>query len=231
MTRALIMAGGRGLRLHPITENIPKPMIKIGTKPILQTIVEKFVAAGVSDIALAVHYKAEMIERWFGNGSRFGAAITYIIEDQPLGTAGALAYLPPSNQPTIVNNADVLSDIDYTDLISKFERVSPPVVMMAAVALYQQQIRFGVVDFNDNKEITRLREGPIEGFNVLAGTYILSEAARAHVVKGEHVDMPDLIKKMREFGSWNVVAYELDSWWVDVGKYEDLGVAMVRAST
>lgn len=231
MTRALIMAGGRGLRLHPITDLIPKPMIKIGTKPILQTIVEKMINAGVTDITLAVHYKADMIERWFGNGSRFGANISYILEEKPLGTAGALAYLKPSDHPTIVNNADVLWDMDYTDLIEKFERSAPPAIMMAAIALYQQQIRYGVVDLDENKTITRLREGPIEGFRVLSGTYVVSEEARTHIVEGENIDMPKLIKRLRELDARNVSVYEIESWWIDVGRYDDLGYAAARAST
>lgn len=221
--RVLIMAGGRGLRLHPLTETKPKPMIRIGSKPIVRSIVDCFVEQGYRDIWLAVRYRSELIKQYFGDGSSIGAQIRYIEEDEPLGTGGALRMLPPGG-PTIVSNADVLTRIDYHDLFESHRRSGA--LATVCTALHQQQIHFGVVESVDGRMID-IREKPIESFQVNAGIYVIEDAALEYAPTCPFM-MTDLLQNVMTAGHVNV--YQIESYWLDIGRFEDLGRAMALAA-
>lgn len=223
MARVLIMAGGRGLRLHPITEKTPKPLLRIGSKPILRSIVDGFVERGLTEIWLAVRYKAELIQGYFGDGSEIGANIRYLVEEEALGTGGALNMLPPGG-PTIVSNADVLTKIDYHDLLESHHLSG--CLATVCTALHQQQVHFGVIDSLDGT-LTGIREKPIESWQVNAGIYVIGEGAMRYAPYSGPFMMTDLLTAMPA-GSVNV--YPIEDYWIDIGRFEDLGRAMAMAA-
>lgn len=216
----LIMAGGRGLRLHPLTESRPKPLLPVGTKPILRTIVDAFVRQGLTDITLALGYKAELIQAYFGDGSSCGCRISYIHEDEPLGTGGALRRLS-FDEPVVVSNADVLTVVDYAHLLAA--HASSGCLATVCTALYQHQIHYGVVDSVDGR-LNALREKPIESFQVNAGIYVVSPEALLYAPQARRFDITDLLGRLP---SANV--YPLADFWIDIGRFEDLTRAHVAA--
>lgn len=216
------MAGGRGLRLHPITEHTPKPLIKVGSKPILQQVIESFVKQGFRKIWISVNYKAELIKNYFGSGAEFGATIRYIDETEPMGTGGALHKAPKWDKPFIVCNADVKADVNYSALM-EFHARSNCVITVCA-ALHQQQIQFGVITQQEDRLI-EIREKPIENFAVNAGIYVLEPKAHDYLPNGAF-GMPDLVHAIPFDGARSQVAvYSLDGYWIDIGNFEDLGRA------
>lgn len=219
----LIMAGGRGLRLHPLTLKTPKPLLKVGSKPILRTIVDSFVAQGFHNIWLALNYKAELIREYFGDGEKIGCSISYIIEDEPLGTAGALRLLPPHYERVIVSNADVLTQIDYRDMLAQHERSG--CIATVATALHQQQVHFGVVDTSGGRMLA-IREKPIESFQVNSGIYVIDRAALGYAPPSGPLLMTDLLAALP---AASVAVYEIESYWLDLGRFEDLGRALAYA--
>lgn len=219
MTPVLIMAGGRGTRLHPLTETRPKPLLEVGRKPILQTILEGFTRQGFTDIHLAVNYKAELIQAYFDDGSAFNCRISYIHETEPLGTGGALRHLS-FDEPVIVSNADVLTVVDYAHLAAS--HASSGCLATVCTALYQHQIHYGVVDSVDGR-LVRLREKPIENFQVNAGIYVISPAALLAAPAGRF-DITELLSAQP-----SVNVYPLADYWIDIGRFEDLTRAHVTA--
>lgn len=214
------MAGGMGLRLHPLTISTPKPLLKVGSKPIIETIIDRCASHGFKDFTICVNYKAELIEGYFGNGSSRGLDIKYIHESKPLGTAGALRSFFPMNQPFIVHNADVLADVDYNDLMKK--HFDHGLDATACLGLHLHQIPYGVAVM-DGDRVTEIREKPIESFSVSAGIYVLPPDAPRKIADG-HCDMPDLLNKM------SVGAYPIEGFWCDVGHFESLAVASINWS-
>ena len=210
------MAGGRGLRLHPLTEKHPKSLLKVGGKPILEQIIDGFAAQGFRRFWLCVNYKAELIEGYFGNGEARGLKIKYVHEDEPLGTGGALALLPRFEVPFIVCNADVLAHIEYGKLMEFHARANAQATI--CLALHQTQIPFGVAEFEDD-QFTGLREKPIEEFLVNAGVYVLDPTALDSAPDGRF-DMPDLIARLDR-----LAAYPVEGYWIDIGRWEDYGRA------
>ena len=221
MSAVVIMAGGRGLRLHPLTARTPQPLLRVGSKPLLETIIVRFAEQGFRKFYLAVHYHADLIERYFGNGRRWEIVIEYLREPEPLGTAGAIHLLPPMAGPFIVSNADILADIDYRDLLGR-HRENQSVGQRDAtvcVALYQHQVPFGVVGTDADGRVI-VREKPIENFQVVAGVYVLPPKAVWMSGPGK-CDMPELLDRLR------VGTYEILGPWYDVGRFEDLTRAHV----
>lgn len=222
MTPLVIVAGGRGLRLHPLTERLPKPMVKVGDRPVIETIVREAVEQGFRRIWISLGYKGDLIRNHFENGSKLGATIRYVEEKQALGTGGALNLLPPMDRPFIVTNADILAKINYADLMEHHARSQMPLTMVAG--LHQAQVRYGVADIDETLRVVALREKPVVSWHVAAGIYVLSPEAMEQAPKGRW-DMPDLISSLVP----NVSAYPLHDYWHDVGTYEDLGRAHAGA--
>lgn len=216
----LILAGGQGRRLRPLTETMPKPMLPLGGRPILETIVRELEAAGLRRIFLSINYKAEIIKAHFGDGSAFGVEIRYIEEDQPLGTAGPLGLIPRSlSDPVLVMNGDVLTKTDFGQLIQYHEAHSAKATI--GVRMFDMQVPYGVLEFN-GKRISAIVEKPMHQFKVSAGIYVV-EPSVCGLVTGPQ-DMPDLLRALID-DEQPVVGFPIHEYWIDVGSLPDLAKA------
>ncbi|MCB1800872.1 MAG: nucleotidyltransferase family protein [Gammaproteobacteria bacterium] len=219
-TPVVIMAGGLGTRLRPLTELTPKPMIPVGPKPVLETIIENFADQGFVDIYLCLNYKGEIIRAHFGDGRRFGVRITYLQEDRRLGTAGALSLLPQRpREPVIVMNGDLLTKVDFVRLLD-FHHQQGFVATMA-MREHQQQVPYGVLKIGDGYVVNELVEKPVERYYVNAGIYILDPQTLDLVPDQKFYDMPTLFNSLMEQGR-KVGGFPLRDYWVDIGRMEDL---------
>lgn len=218
----VIMAGGKGTRLRPHTENCPKPLLPVAGKPMLQHIIEHAKAEGFHDFKLAIHYLGHMIEEHFGDGNALGLKIGYVREDVPLGTAGALSLMQPGPEnPFVVTNGDVMTDIRYGELLDFHIRHHAVATM--AVRAHEWQHPFGVVQTR-GIEIVGFEEKPISRSHINAGVYALSPEALNVLRPGEHCDMPTLFERLQSLGKLTV-AYPMHEPWLDVGKPDDLNIA------
>jgi len=215
----VIMAGGKGTRLRPFTENCPKPMLNIAGKPMLQHIIERARSQGFGRFVLSLNYLGDQIRDHFGDGSAYSVAIKYVNEDDPLGTAGALSILDPKpDKPFVVTNGDVLTDINYGELIDFRTHHEAEAVM--AVRLHEWTNPFGVVEM-DGVDIRGFTEKPVSRSHINAGVYSFAPQALDHLERGRHCDMPKLFDMLREAGR-RTVAYPMHEPWLDVGRPSDL---------
>lgn len=223
----VIMAGGLGRRLHPYTENCPKPMLPVAGKPILEHVIERARAEGFRHFVLAIRHLGEMIEEHFRDGTKLGVQIDYLREKQPLGTAGALGlFNPHPDRAFVVTNGDVLTDIRYGDLLDFHQRNAATATM--AVRHYEWQNPFGVVHTR-GMEITGFEEKPVHRSNVNAGIYALSPEALSYLTPNERCDMPELFDQLREQGRRTVV-FPMHEPWLDVGRPSDYDQAEKTAT-
>ncbi len=218
----VIMAGGKGARLRPFTENCPKPLVTVGGRPMLEHIIERAKFEGFSHFVLAINYLGHMIEEYFGNGERLGVRIDYLREQEPLGTAGALSLLNPRpDLPIVVTNADVITDIRYGELLDF--HVHHEAVATMAVRIHEWQHPFGVVQTR-GVDIVGFEEKPVARNHINAGVYVLSPEA-LNALSGEaHCDMPSLFERLQSQGG-RTVAYPMHEPWLDVGRPDDLNRA------
>ncbi len=218
----VIMAGGLGSRLQPLTNDCPKPMLLVGGKPILETIIERFLEFGFRNFCLSVNYKAEMIKDHFNNGSKHGCHIEYLHENEPLGTAGALSLLPTRpGSPTLVINGDVLTKVDYNHLLSFHTEHSATATM--CVREYDIQVPYGVVNVAGNRFVG-IEEKPVHKFFINAGIYVLNPDALEMLKPGEHCDMPGLLNRVAQQEQTTAV-FPVREYWMDLGQIEDLNRA------
>lgn len=219
-TPVVIMAGGLGTRLRPLTEHTPKPMIPVGPKPVLETIIENFAEQGFTNLFLCLNYKGEIIRDHFGDGSRFGVNITYLEEDRRLGTAGALSLLPDiPREPILVMNGDLLTKVDFVRLL-EFHTKQEFVATMA-MREFSHQVPYGVLKIGDGYRVDELVEKPVERYYVNAGIYILNPSALKSVPEQKFYDMPTLFNRLLE-EKQAVGSFPLRDYWVDIGRLEDL---------
>jgi dTDP-glucose pyrophosphorylase len=215
----VLMAGGLGSRLKPLTDDLPKPLIRIGDKPILETVLGGFVKAGFAKFYISVNYKAEMIKEYFGDGSTWGVEISYLEESGRLGTAGALSLLPERpKQPFFVMNGDLLTTVNFEQML-KYHR-EHQAFSTVCVREHSITVPFGVVDFDDHR-LLGIREKPTQKFFVNAGVYLLDPGILDHLSGNETVDMPSLIERTIAKGKPSVV-FPLREYWIDVGHLDDL---------
>jgi dTDP-glucose pyrophosphorylase len=215
---AVIMAGGLGSRLKGLTANTPKPMLRVGDKPILQLIIEQFRRAGVSRFIISVNFKAEVIIEYFGNGSRFDVEISYIHETERMGTAGCLSLLQlVPEQPFFVMNGDVLTDINPHEVLEK-HNLSGASSTVCSYG-YRFPVPYGVIDHKEGR-VVRIREKPEATFNVNAGIYVLNPECVNLVPANQFFDMPSLLEKLL-FAGKPVEAFALPGFWIDVGNVDD----------
>lgn len=217
-----LMAGGFGTRLRPLTDDCPKPMLKLGGKPILESTVENFVAAGFKKFYVSVHYLPHVIMNHFEDGRKWNAEIEYIREATPLGTAGAIGLLPEGNgNPIIMMNGDVVTRVDFNALLtSHLEKQS---ALTMCVREHPVQVPYGVVEA-DGHDVLDVIEKPTHKFFVNAGIYVLSEQVFKHVKKGERIDMPDLIRRLVAAGL-SVSMFPIHEYWLDIGRFDDFNRA------
>ncbi len=218
----VVMAGGRGVRMGEQTNNCPKPMLKVAGRPMLEHIVLQARSQGFSRLTFCVGYLQNIIEDYFGNGDWLDIEISYVCEDEPLGTAGALSLLDnPRAQPIVVSNGDVISDVNYSELLS-FHNTHNAYATMA-VRLHEWKNPFGVVHINDLM-IERIDEKPISQAYVNAGVYVLSHSAVQQIPKNTFFDMPQFFNEIAAKKT-KTMAYPLYETWMDVAKPEDLAKA------
>lgn len=214
----VIMAGGLGSRLRPLTNECPKPLLKVGGKPLLETIMENFLEYGLYNLYFSVNYKAEMIKEYFGNGSRWGANIEYIDEDKPMGTAGALGLLPEKPKSTVlVMNGDLLTKINFEHLIDFHTDTKADATM--CVKEYNFQVPYGVVK-TDKHRLLEIEEKPVKTFFISAGIYAIEPEAIELIPKGTYFDMPGLFEKLIKERRETAV-FPIREYWLDIGHKED----------
>lgn len=216
---AVLMAGGLGSRLYPITKNVPKPLIEVGEKPILETILENFMEYGFSKFYFTVWYKDHMIKDYFGDGSRWNVSIKYITEEERLGTAGSLGLLPEKPPESFfVMNADLLTKINF-DQFLHFHHESRVAGTMC-VREYDFQVPYGVVNLNQ-KYIKSIDEKPVHRFFVNAGIYMLEPGVLNFIPRKKYLDMPQLFEKLIDRKK-RTAAFPIREYWIDVGRMADL---------
>lgn len=216
--RVVIMAGGKGERLAPLTLDTPKPMLKVGPRPVLETIVRTFAEQGFRRFHLSINYRADQIEGHFGDGSDLGLEIDYLRETRPLGTCGALSLMPrPVGGPFILANGDVLMHIDYYGLIEAHEASGADLTVV--VREHRIQVPFGVVE-SGGDVVIGITEKPTFAYPVNAGLYVLSESALDLIPTDRPMDMPDLLTRMLGEGL-RVRSQRDDGYWIDIGRMSD----------
>jgi len=216
--KVVLMAGGLGTRLSPLTDTTPKPMLHVGNKPILETIIENFAKYGYTEIILSVNYKSHIIEEYFGDGSAHGVKIEYVHESKRMGTAGALALIRDSlNEPFFVMNGDLLTNINFEHM--RDYHLSHDAVATMAVREYDFQVPYGVVNVSEGR-ILSIEEKPTHKFFVSAGIYMLSPKVLTHIPDEEFFDMPTLFEKLISSGN-NAVSFPIREYWLDIGRMSD----------
>lgn len=215
--RAVIMAGGFGRRLAPLTDDVPKPMLPVGDRPLLELIVERLRTAGVRQVTLLTHYKSEYIADHFQDGSAFGVAIDYINEEEPLGTAGALTLLPPCNEPLLVMNGDILTRLDFGALLDFHHQQRASITV--AVREYDFRVPYGVVE-TDGVQISGISEKPVVRYFVNAGIYLVDPAICGLIPRGSRCDMPTLINAAIA-RNHRAASFLIHEYWLDIGHMDD----------
>ena len=216
--RVILMAGGLGTRLRPLTQDIPKPLLKVGNKPILETIIKNFANHGFVNITISLNYKGEMIKDYFGDGSNFGVNIDYVEENMRLGTAGALSLIENKpNEAFFVMNADLLTDVNFSHLLD-FHSFSNSDATMC-VREYEYQVPYGVIEVEESN-VTSIVEKPIQKFFVNAGIYVLSPKVFDYIPKNEFYDMPTLFNTFIEKEK-RVISFPIHEYWLDIGRMSD----------
>ena len=216
--RVILMVGGLGTRLRPLTQDTPKPMLKVGNKPILQTIVEKFAEYGFINITMCVNFNASIIRDYFGDGKEFGVNIDYVLEQKRMGTAGALSLLKERpSEPFFVMNGDLLTNVNFEHIFNYHTLHKATATM--CVREYDYEVPYGVVKMNDNK-IIEIAEKPVQKFFVSAGIYMLSPEILDLIPKNEFYDMPALFEKLIKL-SKNVISFPIREYWLDIGRMEE----------
>lgn len=216
--KVFLMVGGLGKRLGKLTKNTPKPMLTVGNKSILQTIVESFAEYGYKNIVMCLNYKSEVIKDYFGNGSDFGVSIEYILESKRMGTAGALSLLKEKpTEPFFIMNGDLLTNVNLENIHKFF--LSNNAHALMCVRQYEMQIPYGVIDI-DNIHIRSVIEKPTQKFFVNAGIYMLEPEALDHVPKNEFFNMTSLFEKLINKDK-NIISFPIDGYWLDIGRSDE----------
>ncbi|MBN2866886.1 MAG: nucleotidyltransferase family protein, partial [Thiotrichales bacterium] len=216
--KVILMVGGLGTRLYPLTKETPKPMLKVGGKPILETIVLRFADYGFVNIVMCVNYKADMIKTHFGDGSKFGVNIEYVLEQERMGTAGALSLLSTRpGEPFFVMNGDLLTNVNFESLLDY--HIAQQAMATMCVREYDFQVPYGVVKVEGN-QIQSIEEKPVHKFFVSAGIYMLSPTTLEHIPQGQYYDMPTLFEKLIAQKK-NTLSFLIHEYWLDIGRMNE----------
>lgn len=217
--KVVIMAGGKGRRLLPITSDIPKPMIEVGGKPILEWIVQRFLQQGFHDFTFAINYLGHMIEDYFGNGSRFSCKIEYLREKEFLGTAGALSLLPKNiKEPLVVMNGDILANVDFGEVIDY--HVTHNAAATVCARQHRVEVPYGVIQ-TKNGLLKNIIEKPVYDDLISAGMYVINPEIIAQVPQKQAVDMPGVLLDAVHRNQ-KVAVFAIRDEWVDIGRHDDL---------
>lgn len=215
----VLMAGGLGSRLGPLTNDCPKPLLKVGSKPILEIILENFIEYGFHKFYISVNYKAEMIEEYFGNGSQWGVNISYLRENERLGTAGALSQLPVKFlKPLVVMNADLLTKVNFQQLLNFHSEHRAKATM--CIRDYDFQVPYGIAKI-EKYRLIGIEEKPVHRFFVSAGIYVLEPKVLELIPSNTFFDMPNLFEELIKQND-EVVVFPIREYWLDIGRIDDL---------
>jgi dTDP-glucose pyrophosphorylase len=224
----VLMAGGEGVRLRPLTNDIPKPMLRVGDKPMLESIIDSFASYGFWRFCIAVNYKAEFIERYFGDGAKWDVQVEYLRESEKLGTAGALSLIKSApTEPVLVMNADILTKVDFGNILN-FHHENRAAATLC-VREYTHIVPYGVIQMDGNG-VLEIEEKPIHRSLVSAGIYVLDPAVFKLLQNGQHLDMPELLETLLKSGQ-NVAGFPIHEYWLDIGRHEDLQSAQQYVSS
>lgn len=222
----VIMAGGLGTRLGELTKETPKPMLKVGNKPILEHIIETFVSFGFTKFMLSINYKAEIIKEYFKNGSDLGVEIKYLEETKRLGTGGALSLIDIEiNKPFFVINGDVITSLNFEKLLEYHIASKSDATM--CVRKHNYQIPYGVIESDQNNYILDIKEKPKYDFLVNTGIYILEPSILGNIPKNEFFDLPNLFINLKKLNK-TIKSYEIADYWIDIGHPNDYNEIRVR---
>ncbi|MAW84565.1 MAG: nucleotidyltransferase [Crocinitomicaceae bacterium] len=215
----VIMAGGKGVRLRPLTENTPKPLLKIGEKPIIEHNIDRLSKVGIKNIYISVNYLSEQIEKYFGDGVTKNLNINYIREDKPLGTVGSVTLIDEfKHHEILIMNSDILTNIDFADFYRSFKNSGAD--MAVAATSYQVNVPYAVLETDDKHKVLSLKEKPKYTYYSNAGIYLLKTSILSMIPSGEFFDITDLMDKILEMDR-KIYTYPLNAYWLDIGKHED----------
>lgn len=223
--KAVIIAGGMGTRLRPFTFSIPKPLLPVGEKPILELILEKLRALDIREITMTLGYGAELIEAYFGDGGKFGVDISYTRETKPLGTAGPLKLIQNPKEPFLVMNGDILTDLDFAKML-RFHRRNGASMTIAA-RKHAMQLPFGTISADGNS-VTDITEKPVKEYLISTGIYILEPEALGQIPDDTFFTMPELIKALIR-AKKTVLKYQFDAYWLAIERVDQLEEASRKA--
>ena len=215
--QAVIMAGGMGTRLRPLTDDLPKPMLPVGGKPLMELVIEQLRQVGIRRVNVTTHYKPEKISDHFGDGSAYGVELNYVNEDKPLGTGGALGLMDAPKGPMLVINGDILTQIDFRAMLAYHRENRAD--MTVAVRQYDIKVPYGVIECEGTRVCT-LKEKPQMHFLVNAGIYMLEPKVYEFIPSGEHLNMTDLIQRLLD-SDHTVVSFPIIEYWLDIGQLAD----------
>ncbi len=221
--RAVILAGGRGSRLKPYTTVFPKPLVPVGDQPILELVLRQLAASGFTHVTLALGHLGSLIQAFCGDGSRWGLTIEYSFEDHPLGTAGPLALANPPEEYFLAMNGDLLTSLDYGDLLRTHMRSG----QLATITVYDKKvpIDLGVLEFGPDGKLSRYIEKPTLSYTVSTGIYAFHRRILDFIPAGQRLDFPDLVRTLIERGE-SLGAHRFEGQWLDIGRPEDHALAV-----
>jgi len=221
--KVVLMVGGLGSRLRPLTDDIPKPLLKVGDKPILETIIENFKKYGFKNFIFCLNYKSDMIKEYFKDGSKFGVNIEYVLENKRMGTAGALSLIQKPKEPFFVMNGDLLTNINFESMLEY--HIQNNSIATMGVREYDFQVPYGVVNMKDNK-IMSIEEKPIHKFFVSGGIYLLDPQV-LDIIPQQFYDMPNLFEELIKQNK-NVISFPIQEYWLDIGRIEEYEKAQIE---
>jgi len=215
--QAVVMAGGRGSRLHPLTEDTPKPMLRVGERPVLEIIIGQLREAGIKQVTVTTHHQSEKIAEHFGDGKGFGIELSYAEEDRPLGTVGGLGLLEIPKETTLVINGDILTQVDFRAMLAYHKEHQADLTV--AVRRYDIKVPYGIIEC-EGPLVRGVSEKPKLGFFVNAGIYLLEPAVYRLIPNGQRFDMTDLIQRAVQERHM-VISFPVREYWLDIGQRED----------
>jgi NDP-sugar pyrophosphorylase family protein len=218
--RAVILAGGKGVRLRPFTANFPKPLVPLGDRPVIETLMQRLLSFGVTDITLSLGHLAELVQAYFQHRRQFAGRfhLRYVVEEEPAGTAGSLALVPGLNRTFLAMNGDLLTDLNLDELVVFHQRQEAALTI--ATHTRRIKIDLGVIEFDGQQRVTGYKEKPESAYHVSMGIYVYEPRVLRFIPRGRHLDFPDLVLKLLAADE-KVCAFPADCQWLDIGRPDD----------
>jgi NDP-sugar pyrophosphorylase family protein len=218
--KAVILAGGRGTRLHPFTVSFPKPLMPLGDVPVLEVLMQRLIHYGITDMTLCLGHLAGLVQAYLDQRKSLTSQVrlNYVLEDQPTGTAGSLSLVPNLDETFLVLNGDLLTNIDMGALVEYHRRQDA--VLTIATHARRVKIDLGVLEFDDNHVINNYLEKPETTYHVSMGIYVYEPRVLSYIPRGAYLDFPDLVMKLIA-AKEKVVSYVTDCVWLDIGRPDD----------